>query len=542
VDAELLYQSGLPPQATYVFKHALIREAAYHSLLKSTRQRYHEQIARKVAERFPETVETQPELIAHHYTEAGLTHEALVHWQLAGVRAAQRSAHVEAVSHFRQGLALLETLPDTPERGLQELTVQVALGSSLTVLNSHAVPEVERAYARARELCQQVGETPQLFPVLFGLRAFDLVRGDLQAAQEFAEQCLTLAQRVQDPALLLLGHMGLGHALLNLGEFVLARTHLEAAMARYDSQQHSSLLLGTPQDPGVSSLCYLAWCLWLLGYPDQALQKSNEAMALAREQLHPFSLANALFFTAIVRRCRREEQGIQELAEALIALSTQHEFAFALAAGTFFRGWALARQGRGEEGIAQMHRSITTTRATRARLGQPGLLGLLAEAYAAEGQVKEGLALLTEALDAIHRNGERLHEAELYRLRGELTLRSRQVEDRPETNLEQVESKAVVPGPQPPTSSPQAEVEAEACFHRAIAIARRQSARSLELRAVMSLSRLWQTQGKQDAARQLLAAVYGWFTEGFDTPDLKDARTLLQDLDVAKPSYTDSST
>ena len=275
VEVELLYQRGLPPQATYLFKHALIQDTAYQSLLKSKRQQYHQQIAQVLEARFSDIKETQPELLAHHYTEAGLIEQAIPYWQQAGQRASQRSAHVEAISHLTKGLELLKTLPDTPERAQQELTLQIALGAPLQATKGFGAPEVERVYARARELCQQVGETPQLFPVLCGLWLFYTARAESQTARELGEQLLSLAQSVQDSALLLQAHHALWTTSFFLGEFALAREHAEQGMTLYDLQQHRShAFLYGGHDPGVCGRGFEAWASWHLGYPDQALKEN----------------------------------------------------------------------------------------------------------------------------------------------------------------------------------------------------------------------------------------------------------------------------
>ncbi|MBI3799401.1 MAG: hypothetical protein HY268_20845 [Deltaproteobacteria bacterium] len=518
VAAELVYQRGLLPQAHYLFKHALIQDTAYQSLLKSTRQQYHRQIAQVLAERFPETVETQPELVAHHYTEAGLIEQALPYWQRAGERASQRSAYVEAVAHLTRGLELLKVLPDTPERTQQELNLQTTLGPALMAAKGYAAPEVEKAYARALELCRQVGETPRLFPVVMGLRVFHLVRGELQTARELAEQTMRLAQSVQGPVPLMRSHVALGETLYFLGEFVQARGHMEQGFTLYDPRQ-----LRSPRawvDDGMASLSYTASILWNVGYPDQALKRSREALTLAQELSHPYSLGFALFFAAKLHQYRREGQLTQKRAEATMTLSTDQGFPYWLAMGTTLRGWALAEQGQGEEGIAQTRQGLAGYRATGAELAQPYFLALLAEAYGKGGQAEEGLGVLAEALAMVDRSGERFYETELYRLKGELALQSG------------VRSpKSEIPSTQHPTPSTQAEAEAEACFLKALEIARQQQAKSLELRAVMSLSRLWQRQGKKDEAHKMLAEIYGWFTEGFDTKDLQEAKVLLMNFD-----------
>jgi len=362
-------------------------------------------------------------------------------------------------------------------------------------------PEVLQAYAQARELCQQVGETPQLFPVLWGLWRFYFVRAEHRAARELAEQCLSLAQRVHDPALLLVAHHALGGSVCFQGELSSAQAHLEQGLTLYNPQEHRALAFRYGLDLKVWCLAYMAWPLWLLGYPDQALTRSHEAIALAQELSHPISLAAALAYAAWLHHARREGTVAQERAEAAIELSSARGFAQYLAVGKPLRGWALAVQGQGEEALAQLRQGLAALKAMGSVLDWPRFLLLLAEAYGEEGQIDEGLTTLTEALATAHKTGERWWEAELYRLKGELLLRRG-------TPME----------------------EGEACFQQALDVARRQQAQSLELRGAMSLARLWQQQGKRTEAYELLAPVYGWFTEGFDTADLQEAKALLDAL------------
>jgi predicted ATPase len=507
VEAELLYQRGRPPEATYLFKHALLQEEAYQSLLKSKRQQYHQRIAQVLEARFPEIVEARPELAAHHYTEAGLVEQAIPYWQRAGQCAVERSANAEAISHLTKGLELLKTLPDTPERTQQELTLQLAIGVPLIAMKGYTAPEVEKTYTRALELCRQVGETPRLFPVLWGLRLFYVARAELHTARELGEQLLSLAQRAHDATLLLEAHRALGDTLFYRGELARARAHLEQGATFYDPQQHYSHAFLYGQDPAVVCLSYTALALWLLGYPKQALEKGHAALTLAHELSHPFSRALALNFAAILHQYRREGQAVQERAEAVIALSREQGFLFRVAWGTLLQGWALIEQGRGEQGIAQMRQGLAAWQATGTALARPQCLALLAEACGKVGQIEEGLSALVEALAAVDKTGERVYEAELYRLKGELVLQS---------SVQSLASSA--------------QKETEECFGRAIAIAQQQEAKSLELRAVMSLARLWLSQGKKDEARHMLAAIYNWFTEGFDTKDLQEARALLDEL------------
>ena len=502
VEAELVYQRGLPPQATYMFKHALIQDAAYQSLLRRTRQQYHQRIAQVLAAQFPETVETQPELLAHHYTEAGLSPQAISYWQRAGERAIQYSAHVEAISHLTKGLEVLKTLVDSPERFQHELAIQTSLGLALIATKGYAAPEVEKAYARARELCRQMGETPWLFPVLRGLWLFHFVGAELHIAYELGEQLLTLGQSEEDPAFLLEAHRAMGTTLFWLGQFPQARAHLEQGIDLYDPQQSRSLIALYGQDPRVTCLGYTAWVLWVLGYPDQAMKKSHEALALAQELSHPFSLAFALVWTAQVRRFRRDGQATQELAEAVIALSHEQGFTQRLAEAMIQRGWALAEQGQREEGSTQIRQGLAAFRATGANVGLPHNLAMLAETRVKGKQIDEGLSVLAEALAIANSGGVHWYEPELYRLKGESLL---------EFSAEQ-------------------HAAAEACFRQALDIARQKQAKSCELRAAMSLARLWQQQGKRAEACELLAPVYGWFTEGFDTADLQDAKALLEAL------------
>ena len=507
VEAEFLYQQGLPPQATYRFKHALIQEAAYQSLLKSTRQQFHQHIAQVLEARFPATSETQPELLAHHYTAAGLAAQAILYWQRAGQRANERSAHVEATRHLTQGLDVLKTLPDTLQRRQDELALQTTLGPALMATRGNAAPEVGHAYARALELCQQVGETPQHFPVLVGLWRFYVVRAELQTAREVGEQLLGLAQRQRAPALLLEAHRALGMTLFLMGELTASGPHLEQGIALYHPQQHRSHALLYGRDPGMDCYIYLAWTLWTCGYPDQARTAMHKGLTLTEGVSHPLSMATALGLAACIYQGCQDIQAVHTQTEASMTLSIEHGFPQWLALGTLLRGWALAMQGQTAEGIAQIRQGTAAWRATGAEAFWPLCLACLAEAYGKAGQVTEGLTALAEARALVSKTAERFQEAELYRLMGELLLAQAETQDTGH-KLE----------------------EAETWFQQALDVARGQHAKSWELRAAMSLSRLWQQQGKRAEARELLAPIYGWFTEGFDTADLQEAKALLEAL------------
>jgi predicted ATPase len=518
-DAELIYARGIAPDATYHFKHALIRDAAYEALLRSRRKELHSRIAEVLVGQFQERVTLAPELLAHHYKEAGLVEQAVPYWHEAGRNAAERSANAEASTHLTAALELLQTLPDTPSRAPHELTIQLTLGVVLMATKGFAAPEVESTYIRARALCEQIGDTQRLFPALWGLWGFYLVSGRLRMARDAAEQLLTLAQRGQDVSLLLQAHYALGVTSFSLGEFLGARKHFGQCSAQYDPRQHHSLaFIYGSFDTGVASLSWTALVLWLLGYPDQAFKKSQETLALAQALAHPFSLAQALVWTSNFHQLRRDECAAQEKAEAAIRLSTEQGFSIWLAMAMMFRGWALVGQGRCAEGMAQLQQGLADSRAMGNEANLSNFSAFLAEGHWRAGQREEGLSVITDALSEVSKSECRFYEAELYRLKGALTIQTGVPDGQPLTGILQ------------PRSSTKAEAEAEDCFHRAIEIARRQGAKSLELRAVTSLGRLWQQQGKKEEAHKKLAETYGWFTEGFDTVDLKEAKALLDEL------------
>jgi TOMM system kinase/cyclase fusion protein len=502
VEAELLYQRGLLPQAAYTFKHALIQDAAYQSLLKSTRQHYHQRIAQVLETQFPETTEGQPELLAHHFTEAGLTEKAVSYWQKAGQSAAQRSAYVEAIAHLRQGLALFDTLPETPQRLQRAVDMHIALGVSLIATKGWAAPEVRETYTSARQLCEHLDEPPQLFPVLWGLWSYSLVRAEYQTAHTLGEQLLTLARHVQDSAMLLVAHRTLGATLYFLGAAASASTHLAQGIALYDPQPHHASMFLYGEDTGVVCRSHAAHALWSLGYPDQGLARSQEAVTLAQHMVHPYTLCYVLNMAALLHQLRREMRVAQDRAEALISLAKEQGFLYMMASGSTLRGWAMAHQGQAKEGIEQMSQGMRACRGTGAELARPYWLALLAEAHGTIGQPEAGLMALAEALPLVDKTGERHYEAEIYRLKGALLLQY----------------------------SSDNQVEAEACFHQAISIARSQQAKSFELRSATSLAKLWKQQGKRQEAYDLLAPVYHWFTEGFDTVDLQEAKALLDEL------------
>lgn len=503
IRAGLLFRKGVPPHAIYLFKHALVQDAAYGTLLRQSRRALHRRIAEILETQFPEAATAQPEVLAQHCAEAGLKEQAVPYLQRAGARALERSAYLEAISHLARGLELLEASPDSTERAQRELELQLALGSALMATRGYAAPEVEQAYVRARALCSHIGLTPQLFPVLHGLYRIYHVRGDLIAAREVGEQLTELGQSLGDQTLLMEAHRALGVPLIWLGEVALARAKLEEGIAIYDAKLVRSHAYTYGIDPGVVCLSYAALAWWFLGFADHALDRSQRALALAEELSHPHSRALALVWAAWLRQFRREVPSTQELAQAAIRLCSEHGYPLWRPMGAILHGWALSESGqKPEERIAQMRQGLADLRATGAGLWQPCFLALIAEACSKVNRIDEGLTVLDQALGVVRERAERFYEAELHRLRGELLLRCNP-----------------------------AEISAsETCFQTAIAIARNQQARSLELRAATSLARLWIERGERRNAQDLLTGIWGWFTEGFDTLDLKEAKSLLDEL------------
>jgi adenylate cyclase len=500
---EFLYERTGVEGVSYVFKHALTQEVAYDSLLTARRQVLHAAAGHALERLYPDWLVERAEELAHHYTEAGLTEKAVHYWQQAGQKASERSAHVEAISHLRQGLALLETLPETPERSRQELLLLIALGVSLRRTQNFAVPEIQATYMRARQLCEHLEAPHQLFPVLRGLWNYSCVRAEYQTAHALGEQLVTLAQQVREPSMLCAAHRALGTTLFYLGAVADAHTHFTQGIALYNPRQYRSSALLYGEDTGVVCHIYTALTLWILGSPAQGLTRSHEAVTWAQQSAHPFSLGFALALAAVFHTFRREMRAVQDRAEAAMKLAQEQGFLFWIAFETILHGWALAQQaGQAKEGIEQMHRGMTAWRAAGAELLRPYFLALLAEAHSMRDHPGSGLKVLKEALALVDTTGERWYESEIYRLKGALLLQQ--------------------------NSDNQA--EAESCFHHALEVARNQQAKSFELRIATSLARLWQGQGKRAEAFQVLGDVYNWFTEGFDTADLKDARALLDEL------------
>jgi class 3 adenylate cyclase/predicted ATPase len=506
--AEFLYETQLFPDVIYTFKHALTRQVAVQSVLHRTRHELHRQIADVLETQFASTVESQPERLAHHYTEAGLGAQAVTYWQRAGQRAMDRSAPVEAVSHLSRGLEVLATLPETLERLQQELDLQVLLGAAWTQISGFATPALRQVYTRARELGQRLGASQQLLAVLVGQFGGHLQRAELQAAQEVAIHLLMQVQGQRDPLPLLAAHTTLGIVLLARGEVVAAHRHLAQGITLHVPTDHRTLVTHHSFDFGVAVRGNLAMSLWMLGAPEQALGHIHALHALAQELSYPPSLAYALVYITRVTQWRRNVPATLRWSEVLMACCTEYGFAQHLSWAELLHGWALLAQGQREQGLAQMRQGLTAHDATQAAQWRPYFLALLAEGYGQTGAPDEGLRLLAEALVAVQHTDEHMWEAELHRLQGELLL---QAQHQQPALADDLSRRAAV----------------EASLRQALTVARRQQAKSLELRATMSLARFWQQQGKRAEAQALLAPVYGWFTEGFDTADLQEARTLL---------------
>jgi class 3 adenylate cyclase/predicted ATPase len=502
VASELVFRRDAPPQALYTFKHAMVQDVAYQSLLKSRREQLHARIARVLEERFPETALTEPEVLAQHYTAAGLYDPAVHYWHSAGERASERSADLEAIAHLSKGLELARKLPEPEQAARQELKLQVALGEPLVAAKGFGAPEVGATYTRALELCRQIDNPRHLFPTMWGLWHFYRGRGALNRARHLSEELLALAERCGDPMMLLAAHQALGHSLYHLGEFSGALGHLEQARPGLHPKLDRSPHLRYGVAPVVQSMASLAQLLWCLGFPDQALQRSREAVDSARELSHLHSLACSMYFAVRLHLLRRETHRADQLAEQALALSTKHGFSFWTALLVFMQGWSLCHQGRGAEGLVRMRTGLADAEATGARMMRPMFCALLTRAYGQTGQLDEAMRMLSDTLQAVEESGQRHYEAEAHRFRGELHLRKMH------PDFEQ----------------------AEGSFQHALSIARRQQAKSWELRAATSLARLWRDQGRRAQAHNLLAPVYRWFTEGLETADLKDAKALLDEL------------
>jgi predicted ATPase len=500
VASELVLQRGTPPDAAYTFKHALVQEAAHGSLLRNARQQLHAKIGETLEAYSPETMEDQPELLAQHYAEAGLVEKSIAYWGKAGRRSIARSAMAEAVAQFQKGLEQLALLPDSPKRPRQELEFCSFLGAVLIAVKGYAAPETGHAYARARELWEQLGFPSEFLGAPYGQSTYHAQRGEFDRAQRLAEDLLRLSRQRNDSAGLVLSHFSAGRNLMFVGNLASSRSHLKQVLALCDPVSHHSIVHQAGIHPRVGSQAYLGGVFLCLGFPNRALAQSQRAIAEAQRMAHPPSLAVSLSVGTLLLSLVGDDAALAERADQLIAVAAEHGFPHWRASGTIFRGWTRVKNGDVAEGISLLRSGSIAYRATGAELWMPRFIAFLAAAREITGHVEEAATLLDDALERVERTGERWFAAELNRQKGRLLLR-------------QGHSEA-----------------AEESYRRALSIAVEQEAKLWELRAAMSLARLRRDQGRRAEARDLLAPVYRWFTEGFDTPDLTEAKALLDEL------------
>jgi len=503
VASELVFQRGAPPEAVYSFKHALVQDAAHGSLLRNVRQQLHA-IAEALETHSPELMDTQPELFAQHYAEAGSVEKAVIYWGKAGRRSAAHSAMSEAAAQFQKGLDQLALLPDTPERSKQELEFLNSLGAALYPLKGPGAPEMGLAYARGLELWTRLGSPAEFLDVPYGRLRSLLFSGELASALGLAEDLLRLSHERDDVAGLVQGHFAIGRTLTFIGRFGPARSHLEKSLSLHNEIGRPAITrgVGTIQ-MGVQMYglqMYSAIVLACLGYPDQALSNSAASAVEARGLADPISLATSMAMRSRLFSLVGDDMALGEQADQLVSLTIEQGFRQWHAQGTIYRGWVQARNGDVAEGMTLLRSGLIAFRASGTQAWLPHFLALCASACDLAGEAEDGLSLLDEAMQIVDRTGERWLEAELYRLKGQLLLRQGH------TNT------------------------AEELYRKALRIAQEQEAKLRELRAAVSLARLRRDQGRRAEARDLLAPVYGWFTEGFDRPDLKEAKALLDEL------------
>jgi predicted ATPase len=484
----------------YRFQHALYQQVLYERLGTGRRVRLHRRIGARLEAGYGARAREIAAQLAVHFERGGDIQRAVHYWQQTGENAAGRHAHQEALAALTKGLALLETLPDSPERAQRELSLLLILGEGLMAAKGMAAPEVGKVYPRAHALCHQVGNIPQRFQVLQGLYRFHVTQAQLHAAGELAQQVNHLAHRQRDAGLMREGLAAVGSVALLRGDLVAARAHLETCLCHDDTPPPAAPTFHSGHEYlRVTHFAWMVQVLWELGYADQAQQRSGEALALVQQSGEPSSLAYAQLYAAILSQFRLDTAATYAGADELMALATAQGLAHRVAQGGLLLGWAVARQGDAAAGVVHVQQGLEAIQGTGLKLYRPYFLAWLADAYGQAGQAEAGLQVLAEALTLVVATEERWWEAELHRLKGALLLQL------PNSDVSQ----------------------AEACFQQALAVARSQQARSLELRAAISLSRLWQQQGQRAAARELLAPLYGWFSEGFDTPDLQAAKALL---------------
>jgi predicted ATPase len=502
VSAGILYVKGQPPQCAYLFKHTLLEEALYSAIDKPRRQQFHQQVAEVMEGQFKNLAETQPELLAEHFAEAGIIEKAVAYCLKAGLRSRDRFANVEAISHLTKGLKLLETLDESAERDARELEFLGPLGTAYIAWRGYAAPEVGPIFRRAHALCERVGQTPQVFAIMWGNFAFHIVRGDFRICTDLAEEAIAFGERLNDPGILMEALFLRGVTRLYRGDFAGTRDCCSLAIAEFDDRERTAFWAGlVGEDAGVTHRCYLALALWHLGFADQALQLNDEMLELAQGINQPFSLEYALHHTGWLHQHCRLGVRTHAAGNEQIRIATEQGFLFWHASGTLYAAGGLLLQGRLEQGLRLLQKGLEAYRATGAELALPYYLGMLAEACTQAGRFAEAHTALQEALMLVEKNDERFQEAELHRLKGELLL-----------------------------AESDNQTAAEECFRRAIETADRYQSKAWKLRATTSLAQLWQKQGRREEALTVLSAVHGTFTEGFTMPDFVDAATLLEGL------------
>jgi class 3 adenylate cyclase/predicted ATPase len=500
VAAELVFQRGTPPDAVYAFKHALVQDAAHGSLLRSSRQQLHAQIAEALEIHSPDLLDGQPELFAQHYAEAGLVEKSVAYWGKAGQKSTARAALAEAAAQFQKALDQLALLPDSLERRRQELEFRSSLGVALLAVKGFAASETGQTFSRARQLWEQLGSPSEFLQIPYGQSFHHAFRGEFEVALRLDEELLRLGSQRNDSHALVLGHFSSGRNLMVLGRLASSRSHLEQALVLYDPISHGSLVHKVAVYPHPASQAFLGIVLFCLGHPDRALAQSNAAIAEVRRLAHPPSLTGILSIGTIWLSLVGDNALLGEWVDQLAALAGEQDFPYWRAQGTILRGWVTVKNGGVPEGISLLHSGLAAYRAIGTQNWLPLYIALQARACEIAGQIEEAAILLDDALEIVKRTGERWFAAELNRHKGQLLWRKGQP------------------------------AAAEELYRKALRIAEEQGAKLWELRAAVSLARLRRDQGRRAEAGDLLAPVYGWFTEGFDTPDLKEANALLDEL------------
>jgi class 3 adenylate cyclase/tetratricopeptide (TPR) repeat protein len=497
--AGLLFRQGVPPHASYLFKHALVQDAAYGTLLRGRRQELHSRIALTLRDSFSDITQAQPEILAHHFEHAGMTREAIDFWIKAGGLTRQRSANAEAAAHFNRALKLIPELTEHEESSKKELAIQFNLGQIYMATKGYGSIEAEAAYKRASDLCDKIGDRELLLRVLVGLRTLNQIQGKLDKAREFGTQCLQSARAKNDRIYIAQASVGLGHTLCFMGNFIEARSHLVEAINAYDPAHYAQHVAISGWTPQILSMTTSGWNEWLLGYPDRALESAKGAIEVALQARYPQSVDHAHSSCAHTHLLRRETDSAFELIDSALAICREHGFHMRLAMLRVLTGWALAQKGDCERAIWEISSGIQDYRKTGANSSSSNYFAIMSAAYHGAGMIAEGLQTIAQVRELPLLHEEHWWDAELHRIEGDLRL--------------------ALEGPQSKS--------AEQCYLGAISTARRQQAKSWELRASTSLARLLSEKGRRAEARDLLTPIYAWFTEGFDTRDLKEAKSLL---------------